>query len=1103
MVHSRFSTNTFPSWARAHPYRYISHNGEINTLRGNVNWMHARQSTFRSKLFGDDLDKILPVVDTDGSDSTIFDNVLELLHLSGRTPGPRDDDDGPGAVERPRVDDAGEEGLLRVPLLPDGAVGRPGLDRLHRRRAHRRHAGPQRPAPGPLLRHRRRPRGHGLRGGRPGHPGRADRRQGPPPAGPDVPRGHRRAAHRLGRRAQAPRSPARSPTSEWLARVAGQPRRTCPPPAARHRAGPRDRAAPPGGLRLHRRGRPASSSTRWPTTGTEPVGSMGNDAAAGRPLGAARSSSTTTSSSSSPRSPTRPSTPSARRSSWPPRRSIGPGGQPARARARTPPTSSSCPRRSSPTRSWRRSAALDGGPGSHGFRTITLPILFQRRRRRRRAARGHRGPARPGVARPSPRATTIIILSDRGHDETDAPIPALLAVSAVHHHLVRAGTRTQRRPRPGVGRAARGRTTSACSSATAPAPINPYLAFETIDDQVRLGMHPGPAERPRSSYSKAVDQGHRQGHLQDGHLAPSRATTAPRSSRRSGSTRTSSTSTSPGRRPASAASASTSCAREVKAAPGPRLPARAAIVPHAARHRRPVPVPRRRREPPVQPADDPQLQHAVPDRRLRARSRSTPRWSTTSRRASCTLRGLHGLRPGAPPGAARRGRAGRGDRARFKTGAMSYGSISQEAHEALAIAMNRIGGKSNTGEGGEDPARYEPLANGDSKNSAIKQVASGRFGVTSDYLVNADELQIKMAQGAKPGEGGQLPGPQGLPVDRQGPPLHARAWGSSARRRTTTSTPSRTWPQLIHDLKNANRDARDQREAGGRGGRGHDRRRRRQGARRRDPHLRPRRRHGRLAAHLDQARRHPLGAGPRRDAPGPAHQRPARRGSPSRWTASSRPAATWSIGALLGAEEFGFATAPLVALGCVMMRVCHLNTCPVGVATQDPELRKRFTGDPEHVVNFMRFIAPGGARAHGASWASARSTRWSAARSAWRCAAPSTTGRPATSTSAASSSSPTCPSTYGRDLPDRPGPRPRGVARRDDAARAVPRRPSSEGEPVEATLPIRNVNRVVGTMLGSRGHAPLGRATGLPDDTIRLPSRARPGRASAPSSRAA
>jgi glutamate synthase (ferredoxin) len=292
---------------------------------------------------------------------------------------------------------------------------------------------------------------------------------------------------------------------------------------------------------------------------------------------------------------------------------------------------------------------------------------------------------------------------------------------------------------------------------------------------------------------------------------------------------------------------------------------------------------------------------------------------------------------------------------RFKSGAMSFGSISQEAHEALAVAMNRIGGKSNTGEGGEDPARFIPEANGDSKNSAIKQVASGRFGVTSAYLVNARELQIKMAQGAKPGEGGQLPGGKVYPwvakvrfstpgVGLISPPPHHDIYSIE------------DLAELIHDLKNANTKARISVKLVAEVG------------------------VGTIAAGVAKAHADVVlisghdggtGASPQtgiKHAGIPwelglaeTHQTLVLNNLRSRIAVETdgqlKTGRDVIIAALLGAEDFGFATAPLVALGCIMMRVCHLNTCPVGVATQNPELRKRFTGDPAHAVNFMRFIA--------------------------------------------------------------------------------------------------------------------------------------------------
>jgi glutamate synthase (ferredoxin) len=320
-----------------------------------------------------------------------------------------------------------------------------------------------------------------------------------------------------------------------------------------------------------------------------------------------------------------------------------------------------------------------------------------------------------------------------------------------------------------------------------------------------------------------------------------------------------------------------------------------------------------------------------------------------------TLRGLMEFKPNRPPVPIEEVESVDDIVKRFKTGAMSYGSISKEAHETLAIAMNRLGGKSNTGEGGEDPERYIPLPNGDSKNSAIKQVASGRFGVTSEYLVNARELQIKMAQGAKPGEGGQLPGSKVYPwiaktrhstpgVGLISPPPHHDIYSIE------------DLAQLIYDLKNSNRDARVSVKLVAEVG------------------------VGTVAAGVAKAHADVVlisghdggtGASPQtsiKHAGAPwelglaeTHQVLVMNNLRSRIAVETdgqlKTGRDVVVAALLGAEEFGFATAPLVTLGCIVMRVCHLNTCPVGVATQDPTLRARFMGSPDTVVNFMRFIA--------------------------------------------------------------------------------------------------------------------------------------------------
>jgi glutamate synthase (ferredoxin) len=412
---------------------------------------------------------------------------------------------------------------------------------------------------------------------------------------------------------------------------------------------------------------------------------------------------------------------------------------------------------------------------------------------------------------------------------------------------------------------------------------------------------------------------------------------------------------------------------------------------------------------------------------------------------------------------------------------MSYGSISQEAHESLAIAMNRIHGKSNTGEGGEDPARYLPEPNGDSKNSAIKQVASARFGVTSLYLVKAQELQIKMAQGAKPGEGGQLPGQKVFPwiakvrfatpgVGLISPPPHHDIYSIE------------DLAELIHDLKNANSQARISVKLVAEVG------------------------VGTVAAGVAKAHADVVlisgydggtGASPQTSIKhagipwelglAETHQTLVLNNLRSRIAVETdgqlKTGRDVVIATLLGAEEFGFATAPLVALGCIMMRVCHLNTCPVGVATQDPELRKRFTGDPAHAVNFMRFIASEvreimaqlGFRKLSDMVGRADFLEPRDAIEHWKARGLDFTNI-----------------LYQPKMPDDVGrfcqiPQDHGLDKALDNTTLLQLcQPALlRGEKVSATLPIKNVNRVVGTIVGSQLTRKYG-ADGLPDDTIRL-----------------
>ena len=447
----------------------------------------------------------------------------------------------------------------------------------------------------------------------------------------------------------------------------------------------------------------------------------------------------------------------------------------------------------------------------------------------------------------------------------------------------------------------------------------------------------------------------------------------------------------------------------------------------------------------------------------------------------CTLRGLLDLKSGQQPIPIEEVEPIEAILRRFKTGAMSYGSISKEAHETLAIAMNRIGGKSNTGEGGEDPARYTLDANGDSRNSAIKQVASARFGVTSNYLVNARELQIKMAQGAKPGEGGQLPGGKVFPwiakvrfatpgVGLISPPPHHDIYSIE------------DLAELIHDLKNANHFARISVKLVAEVG------------------------VGTVAAGVAKAHADVVlisgydggtGASPQTSIKhagipwelglAETHQTLVLNNLRSRIAVETdgqlKTGRDVIIAALLGAEEFGFATAPLVSIGCIMMRVCHLNTCPVGVATQDPVLRKRFTGDPQHAVNFMRFIATEvrelmaqlGFRKLTDMVGRTDMLEPKEAIEHWKARGLDFTNI-----------------LYRPKMPDDVGrycqiPQDHGLDKAlDNTTLLEVCKPALDrGEKVVATVPIKNVNRVVGTIVGSELSRRYGEA-GLPEDTIQI-----------------
>jgi glutamate synthase (ferredoxin) len=1070
LIHSRFSTNTFPSWARAHPYRYLAHNGEINTLRGNVNWLHARQNMFRSDLFGPDIAKLLPIIDESGSDSAMFDNVLELLVLGGRslphavmmmipealgdpfmTPQKRafyeyhgcllEPWDGPASIaftDGQRIGAVLDRNGLRpsryyvtrdelvIMASEVGVLDVPAEQVLHKGRL------------------------------QPGRMFLVDVEQGRIIADEELK--HQIATER--------------PYAEWLRDNLVSLENLPPGPVAHE---PDHETVL---QRQHAFGYTAEDlkmlMTPMAQDGTEPVGSMGNDTAlavlsdrpqllysyfkqlfaqvTNPPVDCIReevimSMDTTVGAEANLLEPTPRSV-----------RQIGLHSPLLR------------------NHELDKLRQMDGtGPGR--FKSVTLPILYP-------AKDGARGLERAVTALCKQASTAIaighdfIILSDRAIDRNSAPIPALLAVAAVHHHLIREGTRTRvglvlesGEPREvhhfalliGYGAGA----------------INPYLAFETLDDMIRQGMLTGlTGEKALLNYLKAVNKGVLKVMSKMG-----------------------------------ISTVQSYCGAQIFEAIGLNkevvnryftwtssriggigLDVIADEV--KARHQRAFAerpwnghtldaggLYKWRRDGEYHlfnPETVHKLQHACRCGDYALFQEYSQLVNDQSKRL-CTLRGLFELKLAPQPIPIEEVEPIEAILKRFKSGAMSYGSISQEAHETLAIAMNRIGGKSNTGEGGEDPARYVPLPNGESRNSAIKQVASGRFGVTSEYLVNAQELQIKMAQGAKPGEGGQLPGQKVYPwvarvrhstpgVGLISPPPHHDIYSIE------------DLAELIHDLKNANSLARISVKLVSEVG------------------------VGTVAAGVSKAHADvvlisghdggtgasPLGSIKHSGAPwelglAETQQTLLLNDLRSRIVVEVdgqlKTGRDVVIAALLGAEEFGFATAPLVTLGCIMMRACHLNTCPAGVATQDPRLRARFAGKPEHVVNFMRFVAQEVRELMaGLGFCTINEMVGRADRLELKQAIAHYKARGLDFTPIFYQ--PPVPASVGRYC---------SVAQDHGLDKALDNttlldlcRPALEnGTPVSATLPIRNVHRVVGTIVGSELTRRYGRI-GLPEDTIML-----------------
>jgi len=943
LVHQRFSTNTFPSWQLAHPYRYVAHNGEINTLRGNVNWMHARQSLLQSTLFGEDIKKLFPIIAPGGSDSANFDNAVELLFQSGRSL--------PHAMAM---------------LIPEAWAGNPHM-RPEKRAFYEYHCSLMEPWDGPAVIAFTDGRvigatldRNGLRPGRyvvthddlvvmaseagvleiePEKVKTKGRLQPGKMFLVDTVEGRIVSDQEIKQHLSF-----QQPYAAWLKQnqvTLDQ----LPEPSRIHAANhetvlSRERAFGYTDEDLKMILEPMACN------GEEPVGSMGTDT----PLACLSDRPQPLFSyfkqlfaqvTNPPIDPIREEMVMSLISYIGVERNI------------LQETPENCHTLKLPhpiltNRDLEKLRRVSTGD----LLAITLPALF-------RAEEGEAGLERAldELCRRASLAVTsgytLLILSDRGVDKHYAPIPSLLALAAVHNLLVREETRTSvalivesGEPREvmhfalliGYGASA----------------VNPYLALEALEDLARRGYLPEgvTAEIATRNFIKAINKGLLKTFSKMG------------------------ISTLQSYRGAQVFEAiglnkelvdkyfvgTTSQLEGV----GLGVLAREAQMKHEHAFR---PVSESEPELSVggsyhfrtdgeyhllNPLTISKLQHAVRQASFKTFQEYTDLIDSQSYNLA-TLRSLMKLKKAEEPIAIEEVESAKEIVKRFTTGAMSFGSISKEAHETLAIAMNRIGGKSNTGEGGEDEERFVPDSNGDSRRSAIKQVASARFGVTANYLVNADELQIKMAQGAKPGEGGQLPGHKvdeviarlrhSIPgVGLVSPPPHHDIYSIE------------DLAQLIYDLKNVNPRAR-------------------------------------ISVKLVAE----VGVGTVAAGVAKAHADVVLISGDSGGTGASplssiKHAGTpWELGlaeaqqvlllndlrgrvrvqtdgklqtgrdvviaALLGAEEFGFATTPLITMGCIMLRKCHLNTCSVGIATQDPALRKKFQGQPEHVINLFFFLA--------------------------------------------------------------------------------------------------------------------------------------------------
>ena len=1069
LVHSRFSTNTFPSWPLAHPYRYIAHNGEINTVRGNRNWMRAREALLSSPLIPGDISRLFPIVDTHGSDSASFDEVLELLYLTGRSL--------PHSI------------LMMIPEAWENST----TMSQEQRDFYAFHASLMEPWDGPacvtftdgsqvgavLDRNGLRPSRFWVTDGGlvilasevgvldidPTKVVRKGRLQPGRMFLVDIAEG------RIIEDSEIKSALASAePYGEWLAEGIV---RLADLPSREHIIYPHSSV-----IRRQRAFGYTEEELRviiapMAKNGAEPLGSMGTDT----PIAAL---------SEKPRllfdyfaqlfaQVTNPPLDAIREEM------VTSLGQTIGAESNLlSPSADSC-----------RQISLDfpvidndelakiihvNADGEHpDFDAHVVRGLFPALGGGD-ALRDRIEEIRAEVSEAIKNGARIVVLSDRDGDSEEAPIPSLLLTAAVHHHLIREKTRTRVSLVIESGEVREVHHVALLVGFGASA-VNPYLAMESAEDLVRQGVITGiTPEKAVANLIKSLGKGVLKVMSKMG---------------------ISTIASYHGAQVFEAIGLSSEVVDEYFTGLTSRLGgvsldilAQETIKRHHIAYPPMGEIPgtkklpiggeyqwRREGEPHLfNPETVFKLQHATRAKRYDIFKQYTTLVDNQAKNLM-TLRGLFTFKEGArKPVPLDEVESASSIISRFATGAMSYGSISQEAHETLAIAMNRIGGKSNTGEGGEDPARNIVDANGDSRRSAIKQVASGRFGVTSEYLVNSDDIQIKMAQGAKPGEGGQLPGNKVYPWIAQvrystpgvgliSPPPHHDIYSIE------------DLAQLIHDLKNANKNARVHVKLVAEVG------------------------VGTVAAGVSKAHAdvvlisgHDGGTGA------------------SPLTSLKHAGAPWELGlaetqqtlmlnglrdrivvqvdgqmktgrdvviaALLGAEEFGFATAPLVVSGCVMMRVCHLDTCPVGVATQNPELRKRFSGKPEFVETFFEYIAE-----EVREWLAKLGFR-SIEEAVGQVELLDTRDAIDHWKASGLDLAPLLKAPLFAGSRKNTGEQDHGLAAALDNTLIELAQPALvDGEITRLQMPVRNVNRTVGTMLGAEITRRFGGA-GLPEDTI-------------------